>query len=482
MAGSGWDETGVDASITVSPDKQAVTRGSGSGTKSVRGLEGRSKGRRYFEITPSGATDSALVTVGFANAGAALDGNLGEGSPVSAGWRPGQGAFIYNYTSGSGVRPDQEDVSSGVMGVLIDFSAKTCSIYRDGAIDWIENMDIADELILFPAVGLYQNTGAELQTVEPFLYPPEVTYIAWDKSDSALRSTVSGVMAINGAAVVRIIKAFSYDRLTFDLSNDTITESKPLGQTVSKEDGSYDIILRNGYSKTVFLVAFDDYGDDFVSGINVSVGDRIHPGVPNGLVYECTGAGAMPESEPAWSTDTEVSQSVGTASMLAVPFYRPEAHGPIMPNIAAVSVAKYWRIYIVANNGNPTYVALAEIEMRSTPGGADLCNGGTIFASSYLDGASAPANAFDNNSATIWATAGGQATPSYIGYVFAGEESVNEVAITGRPSAYANQLPRTFYVERSFDNEEWERVAYIPNSSSWGNTETRVFVLDDYPL
>ena len=95
-------------------------------------------------------------------------GASGEDS-ISGGWRPGDGQFYYNYVSGAGARTDGADVSAGVIGVLLDFDSWTCTIYRDGVVDWVESMDVADDTVLHPCAGLYESTSLELQTVEPFL-------------------------------------------------------------------------------------------------------------------------------------------------------------------------------------------------------------------------------------------------------------------------------------------------------------------------
>lgn len=333
MAGSGWDPSGIEPAITISGDGQTATRSGDSSYDSVRGLAGRSKGRRYFEITPDFADlYDSFCSGGFMSADASLDVELGAGTPIAAGWKPASGTFRYSYVSGSGVRADQDNVSAGVLGILIDFDEKTCTVYRDGAIDWVEVMDIANDTVLYPAASLYRDTSMALQTVEPFQYPPEVSFVAWDRPDSDLRTKVSGIMEIEGAPVARMLKAFSFERLTFDLDGQTITESKPLGQTISNDTtGEYEIILRGGFPREVFVVAFDDYGAPFESGATVQIGDRIHPSTPNGYVYECTGSGTLSETEPTWSTDTETGQTYGTASLIARPFYRPAVHGPINP-------------------------------------------------------------------------------------------------------------------------------------------------------
>jgi len=157
---------------------------------------------------------------------------------------------------------------------------------------------------------------------------------------STQASKVSGTVQIDGTPAKRTVRAFGYDPTTHDLNATTVNLSKSLGHATSDPDtGEYTIDLLAGYDKRVFVVAFDDYGADFTADMAVAVGDRIHPTTPNGHVFECTGVGTLPETEPTWVVDTETSQLYGTASMIARPFYRPMVHGPIMPEVTTLDPA-----------------------------------------------------------------------------------------------------------------------------------------------
>ncbi|NWO05831.1 MAG: hypothetical protein HLX50_09090 [Alteromonadaceae bacterium] len=147
-------------------------------------------------------------------------------------------------------------------------------------------------------------------------------------------SVASGVVQIDSAPAQRTVRAFGYYPTDHDIDGSTVSQSKSLGQATSDpETGAYTIDLLGGYSEPVFVVAFDDYGADFAPDLAVSVGDRIHPTTPNGYVYECIGAGTLPAEEPAWAQDTETAQLYGTASMIAVKFWRPLVHGPLTPQV-----------------------------------------------------------------------------------------------------------------------------------------------------
>lgn len=156
-------------------------------------------------------------------------------------------------------------------------------------------------------------------------------------------ASVSGVIKVNGSLESRVVRAFSYGTESHTIDGQLRGVSRSLGQANSdSQTGEYSIDLLDGYGKQVFVVAFDDYGDDFAPGASVVPGDRIHPTVPNGYVYECSGAGDLPSTEPTWSTDTGTDQLVGTASFTPTAFYQPMVHGPIAPHVIAVSTDQFF--------------------------------------------------------------------------------------------------------------------------------------------
>jgi hypothetical protein len=150
----------------------------------------------------------------------------------------------------------------------------------------------------------------------------------------AQASKVSGVVQIDGMPAGRTVRAFGYNATAHTVNGAEVYLSKSLGHSTSDPDtGDYTIDLLAGYGQEIFVVAFDDYGVDFISDISVAVGKRIHPTTPNGYVFETISAGTLPTDEPTWIVDTETSQLYGTASMIARPFYRPMVHGPITPEM-----------------------------------------------------------------------------------------------------------------------------------------------------
>ena len=162
-----------------------------------------------------------------------------------------------------------------------------------------------------------------LQFTQAVGTPPEYTV-----------ARISGKVQVDGAPIAdRKVRAFSYYDAQHSIDTETLEQSKSLGHAVTDENGDYAIELFRGYSDPVFVVAFDDYGVAFEPSMIVQVGDRVHPTTPDGYVYECDSGGTLPEEEPAWVQDTEVSQTYGTATIIARPLYRPMVHGPVTPEV-----------------------------------------------------------------------------------------------------------------------------------------------------
>lgn len=93
---------------------------------------------------------------------------------------------------------------------------------------------------------------------------------------------------------------------------------------------SDDIELRT-LGGRIYSVAVDDYGIEFLSGLPVTVGQRIRPTQFRGWLYEVTEGGTLPLSEPQWWAieGENPSRPLGTARAVAVRYYRPLAHGPV---------------------------------------------------------------------------------------------------------------------------------------------------------
>lgn len=120
---------------------------------------------------------------------------------------------------------------------------------------------------------------------------------------------------------------------------------------------------------------------------------------------------------------------------------------------------RYFRLVCTQAQAGSTatnYVRIGEIEMRATVGGANLCAGGTPFASSEYYPAS---RAFDGllaaNSNDWVGNPGG--TPS-IGYDFGASVTVNFITVRNSSTVDGGELAqqvKEFYVQNSSDGSAW---------------------------
>ena len=141
-----------------------------------------------------------------------------------------------------------------------------------------------------------------------------------------------------------------------------------------------------------------------------------------------------------------------------------------------MAAKRYWRLWL-----NPrekfTYKQLAEIELRTSVGGADQCSGGTAIGT-YVT--FPPANAFDDSNATVWQSVYNWVNQdgAYVGYDFGAgnDKDIVEIAVTnGTTSSY---YPEWCEVQCSDDGSTWETVGRW-RFAPWTTTnETYVFPVD----
>lgn len=130
------------------------------------------------------------------------------------------------------------------------------------------------------------------------------------RADLTRGYAVKGQTKVGGLAAKRSYIAMSAAYLSVLKSGKTTTS------------GDYLINL-NDYYDPLLVCHYDDYGYPFQPGISKSLGDRIHPPVPNGYVYECTTAGVTAGSSPTnWPTTGTLTS--GGAIFTAKPIYKPE--------------------------------------------------------------------------------------------------------------------------------------------------------------
>jgi hypothetical protein len=136
------------------------------------------------------------------------------------------------------------------------------------------------------------------------------------------------------------------------------------------------------------------------------------------------------------------------------------------------------RFLITENNGGGLN-SIVEIEMRSTMGGPDQCNGGAVIYSSQNPNNNPDnlaAAAFDNSTATKWTSLDGT-IPAYIGYIFSSPIVIAEVAITCNIGGQEALAPKNIEIQATDDGITWYTIGAISNQVSWGILETRIFTI-----
>ena len=115
---------------------------------------------------------------------------------------------------------------------------------------------------------------------------------------------------------------------------------------------------------------------------------------------------------------------------------------------------RYWRVLILRAT-DTSFIGAAEIELRSSVGGSDITGSGTASAYSYYGGGYEASKAFDNNTATGWASATPVVGQDWIKYDFGSgtEVGVAEIAWTSRDTNING--PTTFFLQYSDDDSAW---------------------------
>lgn len=143
---------------------------------------------------------------------------------------------------------------------------------------------------------------------------------------------------------------------------------------------------------------------------------------------------------------------------------------------------RYWRIYVTAV-GSGAYLAIQEIELRGTPGGADLTSPSTPSSqSSYFAPDNAVAQkAVDNNFVTP--TTGcfitdGSAFPQWGWWDLGTPKGVAEIGIWPQASGTASARgPKDFEIQGSNDASSWTTVEALTGITGWAAGVSKTFAL-----
>jgi hypothetical protein len=146
------------------------------------------------------------------------------------------------------------------------------------------------------------------------------------------------------------------------------------------------------------------------------------------------------------------------------------------PN-AALPGSTRWRLNITNTVGGSNFAQFAELEWRSTPSGSDLtspasADGGNPFSTQNQSNS---LSVYDNSAGTTWSASlhPSVGTPAIIGYRFATQVDIHEVAIT---CAGTGDVPKTFDVQYLDPaTGTWTTSWSVADSGTWAFGETKVF-------
>ncbi|MBX9914089.1 MAG: discoidin domain-containing protein [Pseudomonadaceae bacterium] len=123
-----------------------------------------------------------------------------------------------------------------------------------------------------------------------------------------------------------------------------------------------------------------------------------------------------------------------------------------------MAACRYWRLFVSATNGGAN-VAIGELAMAESPGGTNVCTGGTPASSSAWSATYLPAKAFDGSNAANngWRSAG--PVSEWIQYDFGGtpRDIVElKVSFPVAGTIVLNEAPKAFVLYCSDDGIKWE--------------------------
>lgn len=153
----------------------------------------------------------------------------------------------------------------------------------------------------------------------------------------------------------------------------------------------------------------------------------------------------------------------------------------IMAAASSSPAYRYWRIYVIANNGDANYIGYDEIELRGSVGGSDLTNASTpTTASTYDPSGPYPASStVDNNTSgsTQWLSDIGQNANQWARYDLLTPKAVLQVAIL--PVIFgSSRAPKNFIVQGSNDGTVFKDIKTFSGITAWTNNTFNLFNLD----
>ena len=133
---------------------------------------------------------------------------------------------------------------------------------------------------------------------------------------------------------------------------------------------------------------------------------------------------------------------------------------------------RYWRIFMLNNNGDDNFIALNEIELRGSVGGADLTSTTTpVAASTFFDGRYDPQYTVDNSLSALplWISSLTAVTNQWLRYDLGTPTAIAQVAMYWNAAgiAGAGTSPKDLRIEGSNDGTNFTTVKTFLGNTSW---------------
>ena len=133
---------------------------------------------------------------------------------------------------------------------------------------------------------------------------------------------------------------------------------------------------------------------------------------------------------------------------------------------------RYWRIFILKNNGNVSWLALDEVELRGSVGGADITTPATpVTASTQYDWAYDPKHTVDNLLSTTppWISSPNAVTNQWLRYDLGTPTAIAQVAMCWNAAIAAGEgtSPKDLRIEGSNDGTNFTTVKTFLGNTSW---------------
>ena len=136
---------------------------------------------------------------------------------------------------------------------------------------------------------------------------------------------------------------------------------------------------------------------------------------------------------------------------------------------------RYWRIFMLNNNGDLDYLSLNEVELRGSVGGADITTPETpVTASTYYDAYGTsydPRYTVDNylGGSPRWLSTGQDVTNQWLRYDLGTPTAIAQVAMCWNAASVTGEgtSPKDLRIEGSNDGTNFTTVKTFLGNTSW---------------